>query len=329
MMAQASSKHLDIYIYGVVGWDTTADNFVAELNSYPMDTTIEVFIYSIGGSFSDGLPIFNALRSRAGMVEFSIIGYCLSMASYIMLAGGKIKAAENALFMIHRAQGGAYGSADDLIKAADVLAIHEPHAVAEYGKRLKLDAEQVMALLRAETWYSAQMALDAGLVDEIIPAVDASNIDNAMPSNCLEVAKRRYKSLPIAVENQLRHKSPIEKIINAVVGEPAPVLLPPLTEQEEEMTPEQIAALASALAEGLQPIAQAMQKNSDTVAQAVAAMQATLPKPEPEPDPVQKQIADMQATIDDQAKKIAELSTPANVILPENTGDATEADAWG
>jgi hypothetical protein len=106
-------------------------------------------------------------------------------------------------------------------------------------------------------------------------------------------------------------------------------LLPPLTEQEEEMTPEQIAALASALAEGLQPIAQAMQKNSDTVAQAVAAMQATLPKPEPEPDPVQKQIADMQATIDDQAKKIAELSTPANVILPENTGDATEADAWG
>lgn len=312
---QQSENHLEIYIYGIIGWDITAEEFISNLNRYKNLKAITVYIFSVGGTFESGLPIFNALHQHPAEVTAVVMGYALSMASYIMLAADKVTAANNALIMIHRAQGYAYGSPDELIKAANILELHEKASITEYDKRLKIGSDAVLALLQAETWYSAQSALDAGLIDEIVDAIDTKPIEKAMPSNVWQFAKEHYQHVPETIENKLKNPSLIEKFLNAVVGE-KPLPLPPPTD-EIEMSPEELKA---ALAENNATIIGEVDKKIQ------AAMLAAKPIESPPPSEAEL-LATANAEIDRlQAENLA-LKTPANhQDLPENTGGVPDID---
>lgn len=255
---QTSGTHVDLYLFGVIGdwWDgNTANDVLHQLRSQPNVETITVKLSTIGGYFEDGLPIYNLLKQHPATVTTEVIGYALSMGSVIMLAGSKIRIAQNALVMIHNAQGVAWGSPPEMRKAADMLAKHEQAIIPRYMERMGKTEAEIHALLDAETWFTADEALAAGLADEIIDPVDLSAIDKKQPENAWQFAAKNFKHPPEAfverVENAATRNRPwVERIINRVVGNPPANLPPPENLSEADMTHEQLqAALAAERAE--------------------------------------------------------------------------------
>lgn len=125
---------------------------------------VEVRINSPGGSVTEGLAIFNALKPRKPTVY--IDGIAASIASLIAMAGAKIIAAENALVMIHDPWVQTVGNAASLRRNADLLDKHRDAMLGAY-MRCGLERERILALLADETWMNADEALAMGFIDEI------------------------------------------------------------------------------------------------------------------------------------------------------------------
>ena len=53
----------EIRLYGIIGWDVTAGEFISELGTITADA-IDVHIASNGGDVFDGVAILNALRAN-------------------------------------------------------------------------------------------------------------------------------------------------------------------------------------------------------------------------------------------------------------------------
>lgn len=202
----AAAKHADIYLYGVIGgYYANVQQFLADLTAAGEVDSITVYLNTVGGSFYDGLPIYNTLKQHKAYVTVKVMGYALSMGSVIMLAADTVEAAENSLIMIHRAQGGVWGDADDMEHAAEVLLKHEQAILPDYMRRLGQSAQAVQALLKAETWYTAAEAKAAGLVDKIIEPVVASDGQQESAKAHWEYATQHYSNIPstlMLVRNQ-------------------------------------------------------------------------------------------------------------------------------
>lgn len=245
MQADSSGEHLDLFLFGYVGdwWaGNTAEDFLYRIRQHKNLKTIDVYISSLGGCFEDGLPIYNLLKLHPAYVTTKVIGYACSMASVIMLAGDKVQASQNSIIMIHRAQGISRGDADDMTKMAEILVVHENSVIPRYMERMKKSAAEILALLRAETWYNSQPALEAGLIDEIIDEVDISTgdvlpleddneSDDLIPENSAKYALEHYRNIPPELKNRLekvtanrKEKTLFSKFLNFISKE-APQML--------------------------------------------------------------------------------------------------------
>ncbi|MGA5116861.1 head maturation protease, ClpP-related [Streptomyces pseudogriseolus] len=171
-------------IYDEIGaWGVTASDFVNELNSVAAKR-INLSISSPGGDVFDGLAILNALRQHPATVEVTIDGLAASAASFIAMAGDTIRIAPQAMVMIHDASGVVIGNAEDMLDMADLLDKTSDNIAAVYAQRAGGTVEDWRAAMKAETWYSDQEAVDAGLADEIL----SSGTSDAAPTNAAPVA---------------------------------------------------------------------------------------------------------------------------------------------
>jgi ATP-dependent Clp protease, protease subunit len=180
--AEAGSDHAEVFIYDQIGegWFTegvTAKRFAQELAALKV-TTIDLRLNSPGGSVFDGTAIANAIERHPATVTAHVDGLAASIASVIALAADRVVFAANALFMIHEPRGGAWGTREDMEKMADVLAKITDVMVGIYDRRSALTEDEIRAAMQAETWYTAEEALEVGFADEITePAKVAAAFD--------------------------------------------------------------------------------------------------------------------------------------------------------
>ena len=118
----------------------------------------------------DGLEIFNLIRNYKGEKTTRLMGMAASMASYIAMAADAVIAEDNAIFMIHNAWGVAMGDQNDMQKMSDILDGFSGLIAKAYAKKSGKSMEDVRALMDGETYLFGQEAMDAGFVDEIVPA---------------------------------------------------------------------------------------------------------------------------------------------------------------
>jgi ATP-dependent Clp endopeptidase proteolytic subunit ClpP len=126
-----------------------------------------VRINSPGGSVFDGLAIANAIRAH-GNVTVIIDGLAASIASLVAVAGKRVRMASNALVMIHSPWMASGGNATDLRRDAEALDRATQAMVGDYTQRTGKTEVEIRAWLDAETWFTADEALSAGLIDEIV-----------------------------------------------------------------------------------------------------------------------------------------------------------------
>lgn len=165
-MAAKGESEAEISIYSAIGGDDiNAKAFADDLKALDVDT-IHLRINSPGGSVIDGIAIFNALQRHKAKVVTHIDGLAASMASVVAMAGDEVRMADNALFMVHNPWTITMGNADELRADADLLDKMAASIKVAYG-RSQYNVDEIKDLMDAETWMTAQEALDAGFVDVI------------------------------------------------------------------------------------------------------------------------------------------------------------------
>ena len=169
----AEDRTADVLIYGDIGegWDgetVAARTFVSDLAKVDADY-LTVRINSYGGSVSDGIAIYNALKRHPAAVTVAIDGVAVSIASLIAMAGDTIQMADNALMMIHAPWAVSVGNARALRDMADTLDRYASAMTGAYRRGGAIDDDTIAGWLTdgEDHWMTAAEARAAGLIDEI------------------------------------------------------------------------------------------------------------------------------------------------------------------
>lgn len=169
----SAAKVAEIYIYGNIGdrWNedgVVASELVRDIAVLDADE-ITLRINSFGGSVTDGLAIYNALKRHPATVNVQVDGVAISCASYIAMAGDTITMAKNAQMMIHAPWGISMGNAAELRDQADLLDRYAKAMAGAYADKTGHSYEDDLALLTdgKDHWYSADEALAAGFCDVV------------------------------------------------------------------------------------------------------------------------------------------------------------------
>lgn len=135
-----------------------------------------VHVNSPGGMYTEGLAIHSAFKQYSGNVTMRVAGMAASAASFVMLAGDHIEITEGSLVMIHDAWDMTMGPEEDHRKTADLLAKVSNSIAGMYAGKAGGELDTWRALMKTETWYAGQEAVDAGLVDSVADVDDAPPI---------------------------------------------------------------------------------------------------------------------------------------------------------
>lgn len=162
-------KTATVRIYEPIGgwFGLSAGEFARELSDLDVDT-IDLRLNSGGGSVFDGVAIHNSLLAHRARVDVTVDGVAASIASVIAMAGDTVTMGAGTRMMIHNPSAGVIGQAADLRAIANLLDEIGKDIAGFYTARGGKDSAYWLDLMAAETWMSAQEAVDYGLADGIV-----------------------------------------------------------------------------------------------------------------------------------------------------------------
>lgn len=180
-------------------WGINAKDINKQLMEAMGDITVE--ISSPGGSVYEGIAIFNAIKAyNKGTVTTVITSLAASMASVIALAGDKIKAYDNSVYMIHNAMMFAGGDAREFRKNADHLESITNLLAKNYVNKTSKSKEEIKKLMDDETYFYGIEILENGFIDEIIESnseddsATAKVLASESVKNCLTNYKQKINN---------------------------------------------------------------------------------------------------------------------------------------
>jgi len=109
----------------------------------------------------------------------TVTGLAASIASVIMMAGDEIIMGRGSEVMIHDAHAVQIGNAADMAKMAEILDRTSDNIATFYAERAGGTPKEWREIMRAEKWYNAQEAVDAGLADKVAPPKERVSVDSS------------------------------------------------------------------------------------------------------------------------------------------------------
>ena len=165
-------KERIVFITGAVE-DNVATLVVAQLLFLEADNPkkeINMYINSPGGVVTSGLAIYDTMQFVRPPVSTLCVGQAASMGSLLLAAGAKDLrfALPNARIMIHQPSGGFQGQATDIMLHAQEILNLKKRLNEIYVKHTGQSPKKVEDALERDTFLTADMAKDFGLVDKVI-----------------------------------------------------------------------------------------------------------------------------------------------------------------
>jgi len=193
-METNAAGEAELSIFGPIGMNFWADGVSLESVKEAFDQVkdapkIRLLLNSEGGDAFDGMAIYNVLRKARDRLTVEILGFAASAASIIALAGKELIVDEGAYLMIHEPWAITIGPADDHRKTADLLDKMSGNFADIYAAHSSLSREEALAAMKAETWYTAAEAVEAGFATAI-----GENVDEAAMS--VDIVRFEYKHVP-------------------------------------------------------------------------------------------------------------------------------------
>jgi ATP-dependent Clp protease protease subunit len=165
-----------IWLYDVIASDeeeayfwggTAPKDFMAALAKTTGPVTLR--INSPGGSVFGAQAMVSAMRAHPHAITARVDSLAASAASVIAANARETVMVPGSMLMIHRAWGVAMGNGQDMHATGDLLEKIDGLIAESYAARAgdKGDKERFAALMAAETWFTPEEALAAGLADAI------------------------------------------------------------------------------------------------------------------------------------------------------------------
>jgi ATP-dependent protease ClpP protease subunit len=185
----SDTSTIDMYLYGPIGADyqngVDPERFAYELRwACQYAKKIRVHIVSEGGLVFDGWAIYSLIQDvnlniKGVTVDTYCDGICASIAAIILLAGKKVYMKDFAKVMIHKA---SVNLPEDQMpeETKKMLAEINESTIQILTKRTNQTADDLLEMMKTDTYFNAQQAKEKGFVDEIIetpqrtPLLDAS-----------------------------------------------------------------------------------------------------------------------------------------------------------
>ena len=136
--------------------------------------TIHVRLNSPGGDVFEGRAMMTTLAEHSARVVVHVDGLAASAAAVLALAADEVIIADGAFMMIHDGWSYLAGNSAELKERAALLDKVDASIVAAFAKRTGKDAEQIVAWMAAETWFSSAEALEHGFADTTTETVTTS-----------------------------------------------------------------------------------------------------------------------------------------------------------
>jgi len=153
--------------------DEIANVIVAQLmhlESDDPDKDIAIYINSPGGSLSASLAIYDAMQFVGPDVQTVCFGIAMSGGSLVLAGGaeGKRMTLPNGRILIHQPSGGFQGQSTDIeIHAREVLELRR-RTEEIYAQHTGQTVERVHADAERDRYFSAEEAVEYGLVDRVV-----------------------------------------------------------------------------------------------------------------------------------------------------------------
>ena len=229
-------EELEIFIFDEISsfFGVSAEKVSELLATHADVKTVTVHINSPGGNALDGVAIYNALQRHSATIEVIVEGMALSAASLIAMAGDTIKMAAGSQMMIHEARGMAHGTAAEVAKFSDLLRATSDQMAAIYSARSGRDLATVKREMKAETFMTADEAVEMGFADEVLEAkalaahFDLSEFVNdkdRIPAALIELASDsgvRLDAIVLPLRQENKDSPPLGGDNGAVVA-PTPI----------------------------------------------------------------------------------------------------------
>jgi ATP-dependent Clp protease protease subunit len=154
------------------------------LNAEDPEADIFLYINSPGGSVDAGMAIYDTMNYISNDVATVGMGLAASMGQFLLCAGAKGKryALPHARIMMHQPSSGMGGSASD-IKIQAQQSLHIKKVLLDLiSKHTGQPVEQVIADADRDRWFTAQEALEYGLVDKVIASAKEAS-DEGRPAH--------------------------------------------------------------------------------------------------------------------------------------------------
>lgn len=176
----AANGDAEIYLYDVIDsyWGVSAAAFCDALKGVQADT-VHLRINSPGGCVFEARAMVAAIAASKATVVAHIDGLAASAASYVAMACDSVEIADGAFFMVHNAWCSMAGNAEDFRTSAALLDKIDASIVNDYMRKTGLPADEIQAMMAAETWLDANTAVEKGFADSIVTNEKGAKAKNA------------------------------------------------------------------------------------------------------------------------------------------------------
>ena len=173
-------------------WDIDLAGFRDFINQATEEPLI-ININSYGGDAMLGIAIANIIRSSENSTVANIWGIAASAASVIAVACDRVVMQPSATLMIHDAWawdgGGTIPELDSTREQLDQLS----NQIADiYVSKAGGSREQWRELMGAETFYTGQAAVEAGLADEVVEPASGDGAENKSLRKIVNMHKQAF-----------------------------------------------------------------------------------------------------------------------------------------
>jgi ATP-dependent Clp protease protease subunit len=258
---QNKNSEATVYLYGDIGgwFGIESQEWIKEFNAIDAGT-IHLRVDSSGGDIFSARSMKTAIMQHPAKVIAHVDGLAASAASFLIMGADEIEIVDGGFIMIHNALSFidffGYFNIEDINKLiSDMEREKELHSkindsiASDYVKKSGVAKETVMGWMDAETWFTAQEAVDNKFADRIYDATPVEgSYDLTIFSNVPESVENRNKNVPKrALERALRDAGLSNKEAKRVLAEgfqvvdrddPTPEDIQPVEPQRDVEEPE-------------------------------------------------------------------------------------------
>ena len=214
-----------LLIYDVIDpwWGVSAEMVKTSLLSIQDATDIDVYINSPGGDVFEATAIYSSLISHPANIHVHIDGVAASAATRVVMAGDTIEIAESGMYMIHYAWTISLGNATEMRKTADMLDKIDNTIVNDYVNNASADEKQIRAWMEAETWFTADEAVENGFANSIIQRQSSTDnsssnkLNNQLTKKTWDLSAYQNAPKPQEPENLFPQRERLERFANMLL----------------------------------------------------------------------------------------------------------------